>query len=340
MQLAKFLEEEIFPTAGVPVSLVPKLLSKDNMPFWEAAFTHESYNRNNGKNYDQFEKLGDSVLKTSYVNFLLEKYPTISSSELSSLSAHYLSKPVFADISVQLGLGKHMKTSVAQTLSSNEDLFESLIGALFWIGNRVGYGKGFIIADQFVKSIFIQIPIDMEVTRGPAKTQIKEIFEALKWGQPVGKWYPSSEGSKLGTFVIRYTPTAVTFLRDQGLPLVSDVLAEATGTTKKVASGEANRKALAALEEIGLTKEWANAYNKKLEMNSPELVSYLPSVEAKADKEGFVNLYFQTVSTTNEGKTVQLVGELENGERVILRQISSNKPVTEIHRDLFVEYLR
>lgn len=339
MQLAKFLEEEIFPTAGVPASLVPKLLSKDNMPFWEAAFTHESYNRNNGKNYDQFEKLGDSVLKTSYVNFLLEKYPNISSSELSSLSAHYLSKPILADISKQLGLGKYMHTSVAQTLSSNEDLFESLIGALFWIGNRVGYGKGFIIADQFVKSLFIQIPIDMQVTRGPAKTQIKEIFEALKWGQPMEEWHPS-EGGKLGTFIIRYTPTGVAFLRDQGLPLVNNVLAEATGSTKKVASGEANKRALATLEEIGLTKEWADAYNKKLEMNTPELSPYLARVETKAEKQGYVNLYFQSVSTTNEGKTIQLVGELENGDRVILTQETSDKPTTEIHRDLFVEYLK
>ena len=339
MQLARFLEHEIFPTAGVPASLVPKLLSKDNMPFWEAAFTHESYDRNNGKNYDQFEKLGDSVLKTSYVNFLLDKYPNISSSELSSLPNHYLSKPILADISKQLGLGKYMKTSVAQTLSSNEDLFESLIGALFWVGNRVGYGKGFIIADQFVKSIFIQIPIDMRITRGPAKTQIKEIFEALRWGRSIQEWYPGGPG-ELGTFIIRYTPTGVAFLRDQGLPLVNDILAKAQGSTKKVASGEANKKALAALEEIGLTKEWADAYNKKLEMNTPELSPYLPRVEAKANKQGYVNLYFQGVSTTNEGKTIQLVGELADGNRVILSQISSDKPTLEIHRELFVEYLK
>nr|WIL04439.1 ribonuclease III [Cedratvirus lena] len=339
MQLAKFLEEEIFPIAGVPASLVPKLLSEDNMPFWEAAFTHESYNRNNGKNYDQFEKLGDSVLKTSYVNFLLEKYPNISSSELSPLSAHYLSKPILADISVQLGLGKYMKTSVAQTLSSNEDLFESLIGALFWIGNRVGYGKGFIIADQFVKAIFIQIPVDMEIARGPAKTQIKEIFEALGWGRPIGEWHPSEAGEP-GTFIIRYTPRAVSFLRDQGLPLVNNILAESRGNTKTVTSEKANKKALSVLTDIGLTKEWASAYNKKLEMNTPELTPYLPRVEAKAEKQGYVNLYFQSVSTTNEGKTIQLVGELADGDRVILSQIASDKPTTEIHRDLFVQYLK
>lgn len=337
--LANYLEKAIFPLADVPPKLSEQLLSPENMELWRAAFTHESVDRNAAQNYDQFEKLGDAVLKTSYVNFLLHKYPTLTSSELSSLSSYYLSKPILADIAGQLGLARHMEIAISHSLSSSEDLFESLIGAMFWIGNLVGYGKGFIVSDQFVRGVFSQIPVDMSVTKGPPKTQLKEIFEALRWGKPVEEWI-QDEKSLPGTFFIRYTPTAMGFLKEQGLVLKSNILSAAKGSTKKVAGEEANRQAIEILSQLGITREWAEAYHRRLEMNSPELSPYIPRVEEKATKEGYVNLYFQNVATTNEERTIQLIGELPDGMKNILVQAGSpSKSTLEIHKDLLKAFL-
>lgn len=338
-RLSRFLEGSIFPIADIPPDMVKQLLSSQNLEIWKAAFTHESVNRNRGKNYDQFEKLGDSVLKTSYINFLLQKYPNISSSELNELVSHYLSKEVLGELSFKLNLPEYLDIEIGKSLSSSEDLFESLIGALFWIGNKIKYGAGFILADQFIFGVYSDIPLDMAVTRGPAKTQLKEIFESMHWGKPIETWTQKNI-SLPGKFIIRFTPEAMEFFKTQG-GLPNNLLAMAEGASKKIASKQANQEAIERLNKMGLTFEWAETYKRRLEMNSPELSPYIPQLEEKAVSEGFINVYFKNVEITNKEKTIQLIGELEGGEKKVLVQITAppDKSNINIHRELIQKYI-
>jgi len=338
-ELSNFLEGSILPLAKAPPPFVKQLLSPENLEIWNAAFTHESVNLNASQNYDQFEKLGDAVLKASFINYLLHKYPNMSSSGLSSLSSHYLSKKSLGKISFNLNLPVYLNTKISKDLSSAEDLFESLIGALFWIGNKIKYGSGFILADAFVFSVFSNVPIDMAITRGPPKTQLKEIFEAMHWGKPVEKWSQTNP-SLPGKFTISYTPEALEFFKEQGARQNS-ILATAEGGSKTIASDRASVNALKRLEEIGITFQWAEQYKRSVEFSDPKLAPYIPKLEEKASSEGFSNVYFNPVRITNREKIIQLIGEYPGGETKEIGQVqgtpeSSN---SSLHLKLIKKYL-
>lgn len=338
--LKVFLQSSIFPLSKVSDQFAVKLLAPDQMPRWIAAFTHESVNVNPASNYDQFEKLGDSVMKTCFLQFILTKYPNMDSNGLSELSAYYLSKPKLAEISNSLGLTNYVQISVKKSISVSEDLFESLIGALFWIGNvAILPGMGFVFAFNFVNNIFSQVEIDLGVVAGHVKSQVKEIFEKLGWKKAIEDWR-QEPGSSEGVFILRFTTEALRFLRNLGVNLNDDVLASSQlASTKKVASDQAYQQAVANLASLGIDRNWADDYRRVQEIQSPEFSKFLPGVIARMTNEGYSNVYFENVKVNSETSTVQLIGVSPTGEKKVLIQITRpGRDIEAIRKEVLSAY--
>jgi len=81
--LKNFLRYNILPKILSSDAALDKLVSDDAMKIWEVAFTNESFNPNQGYNYEELELLGDTKMNANYVKFLMASYPSITRSQLS-----------------------------------------------------------------------------------------------------------------------------------------------------------------------------------------------------------------------------------------------------------------
>lgn len=186
--LKNFLYNQILPMAepdpGRRRKLVDKCLHKnfDPMTKWKIAFTHESYNPNVGENYEELENYGDTVMKKIFTKYLMQKYPGINRAELSEMSHHYMSKPLQSPIALELGLHDWVRTPIDKNTHLFEDLLESFFGALSEVGDQVfAVGAGDSLCTTLLVNIYKDKQLDLNVLKGHAKTQVKNIFEKLNW---------------------------------------------------------------------------------------------------------------------------------------------------------------
>jgi dsRNA-specific ribonuclease len=155
---------------------------------WQSAFTNFSSDPNEGKNYEQGEKIGDSAAKLGLQDTMIDARPTITEHELTVAVNTILAKEQQATVSEALGFPPLMRTNYPDVNTDEaEDLFESFVGALYVMGNRESLGLGVIMVSRFLwylDSIDL-IDITDETYDTPPKTQISILFRSLGWGQPL-----------------------------------------------------------------------------------------------------------------------------------------------------------
>lgn len=312
--LRKFLYSNVVPLVEPNQTLRQRLVDLPAMKIWAVAFTHQSYNPNTAENYESLEKIGDAFMKAAFNEYLERRYPGVTQLELSELIAHYLSKPELAKISLQLGLDKWVRTNIEKDTHMFEDLLEATFGALSKIGNNLQHGVGYILCYNLIVNLFNPINIDLGVSIGKPKTQLKQLFEKMHWG-PVDEY--SSLKGELVEFEVYLTETAMNNIQELGIGL-DPLLGIGTGRTKTLAEITAYENALQTLNRVGITQDWADSQRKRSDFESPELAVYYSDALAKLRRQGFESMYFFLPKTNNRVCYVQLIGVDSNGRKQVL----------------------
>jgi dsRNA-specific ribonuclease len=334
--LKNFLLKEIIPLTTEDEEIRKKLVSDEAMKIWKVAFTHETFDPNYGKNYEVLELFGDKVIALDFTLYLMNAFENITVKELSELKNFYLSKEELARISSKYKLADWVRSPIQKNIDVREDIFESLFGALYIIGDKViKYGAGNILCQSLLFEIFEREEIDIErVSRGKPKTQVIEMFKKAGWGQIISEW---NEEKKILT--LKLPKFAVEDLKKKKIKLgEGEIFVVAEGNTKKSAEEAAYKKALNKLEELGLDREWFERRKVQRELESAEIIDFLPELEGKSKKEGYEYVYFSKPRVKEKEVFIQLIGVKSDGKKVIL-VTKSGKDISEAKRNVVKGYV-
>lgn len=289
-----------------------RMVNENAMEVWVPCFTHESFDPNVGRNYEELELVGDHSMEFNFIKYMYLTIPGITRSELSELKSKYISKAFQAQVGLKLGLEKWVRIRVEKNTHVFEDLLESFFGGLDTVGDRVfKFGAGAGLAYNMIVKIFADTPIDRALAKGRPKTQMKETFEKLHWGIPVETF---EEGAMYGDVIatVSLTREAMEALRSLGAKITSPTLAVESGTSKKVAFENAYRVALEKIRGMGITDEWVQQYRGNRDLTNPELIPYIQAVQNRLKRDGYNSFYFKKAQTTKQGKYIQLIGVRPN----------------------------
>lgn len=348
--LQNYLYNVLLPLAETNPDFRIKLVEEEAMASWIVAFTHESYNPNMVENYEEFEKLGDSVMKTTFYRYLMSRFEYLNKMQISQLGNYYVSKPVQAELAKKFGLVDWLRSGSQIDTHMAEDILEALFGALLLIGDQVyPMGNGYVLSYNLLVNIYNSIEIDLIHARDPPKTEVKNIFDKLKFGSVIETWYESGYGNGTsGTYELLFPKSIHEFILTNFKVDISKrkyVLAVVEGNTKKIAGNNAYKDALKYLNIIGLTLEWVQEQNSESDYETAEEYKnseLRPSYEKalkKAKSKGFNLLYFNKTKKGSKGCYVQLIGEEKNGHKVILRSISACPAITsQIKQEMLLSY--
>lgn len=318
--------------------LIEKMVSEESMKIWVNCFTHETYDPNVGKNYEELEMVGDHSMEYNFIMYLYKTIPGITRSELSELKSNYISKPFQAKVAINLGLPKWVRMGIGKDTHTFEDILESFFGGINLVGDMVfKFGAGTGLCYNMIVKIFENVQINMEFAEGKPKTQIKETFEKLHWGTAIANF---DKPGKITTASISFTPEAMETLKSVGLQLKSPVFAVATGTSKKVASDNAYKQALEVIRQMGITDEWVQKMRGNRDLDNPELIPYFQPVQEKLSREGYESFYLKKVKTTTEGKYIQMIGVKPDNTLVILATTDGPREETEGKAEILRKYLQ
>ena len=148
---------------------------------WIAAFTHLSFNRNHGGNYERLEFAGDRALKTAFAKYVFGKFPDVDEDKMTKMESYYMAKYVQNRIAEEMGLDQWIR-AIKDTIDVHvrEDVFESLFGAVLVIGDEViGKQAGMVLVQNLMENILNEIGVSPEKVKSPFKTDVKEILEGF-----------------------------------------------------------------------------------------------------------------------------------------------------------------
>jgi len=326
--LQHYLYNDILPLAEPDPTRRLKLVDQEPMLLWAKTFTHETYNPNLGQNYEELEKLGDAVMKTIFIKYLMIRFANINRAILSELSNHYLSKEKQAQIALNLGLDKWILILVDKNTHIFEDLLESLFGALLQIGDLVfKVGGGYVLCYNLLVSIYNSIDIDLSFAKGRSKTQVKQTFEKMSWPSLKELWDANADATS-GILYLKMDHCVLSSLANYGINFPNDILASAEGSTKKVATNNAYIIALNRLTELGITQEWADLQREQNEFMVPELAPYYQGALSRIQRDGYIDMFFRLPRKGTGGCYVQLIGVDKNDNLVVLKTVVDNKIIT------------
>ena len=312
--LQQFLYTELLPLAEPNDDRRVKLVAQNGMEMWQAAFTDKSYDPNYGFNYEVLEKIGDAAIKLVFNRYLLVRFPDIDQLELSELSAFYLSKTELASIGNKLGVGHYARTNLDKNTHLIEDIVESIFGALMIVGDQAfQVGVGYILCYNLAVNIWNNRALSLEVAAGMPKTQVKELFEKLRWG-------PVSESWEDPIFKVMSTSEARQQMEKVGIKLPV-VLGVGQGNIKVIASNAAYQVALTNLNKLGITQQYADEQRDKLEHEIPAIKSLLPVLQKKLVVQGYDSYVFSIPRTAVDRMYVQLLGVRPDGYKQVLSTV-------------------
>jgi hypothetical protein len=335
----------VLPDAGESRNQYARILISDEaMVIWVVVFTDPSVDRNGDSNYQLYELLGDRILGAAFSNFVVSRHPGITEEILTNINATYMSKFKQKEQANNLGLNKWVRTNTDITVHTSEDLFESLFGGLYKIGDTlIGKGNGYALCSNLITNLYYDLEINFDEILTQPITQIKEIFEKLNWtNQFDGKFKPtqlgdpkkiidkSSLSGKRWELTLKLTNNAIDFLKSKQIwgPGSSPILASVSGGNKDKVTSDAFRKALEKLKiDYGIDYKWAKEYaDIKLKEESERVAG------ERMRKDHILRLFF-TKNTKNESRQfLQLVGISPEHRNVIL--LSVNSPFGTLLNDL------
>ncbi len=234
-------EKEIFP---IPVDEIEKRLEyhfKDKHLLFQA-FKHRSFlnvtHESSKESNERLEFLGDAVLDLIIADHLYRHFDKENEGQLSKKRSVLVSRPVLAQITEELGLGKYLlldkgeeKTGGRSRLNNLANLFESVLGAIYMDG-------GIEAARGFVQRYVIKNR-DRLLTYKQYfnyKSTLLELAQGKGWGNPQYQIVEESGPDHKKRFVIR-------------VKVNNRWLAKGIGSSKKKAEQLAARNALQKLKK-------------------------------------------------------------------------------------------
>lgn len=358
--LLKFLYDDILPHAVTDPKMRSMLVSASAARIWIPAFTHSSYNPNDGENYEVLEKLGDSVMKLNFTWYMIKRYSNINEGQLGRLSDHYLSKEFQANLSNSYGFSEYILTNLDLSIHVREDVLEAFFGALFTASeiflpkfqistsssplprdsgrlslSAIKVSPACDVCYKFLSSIFDSgnIIIDLSLVLGPPTNQVKEIFEKMGWGNTNNVIQEIESEDRLAngefTITLKLTDRFLEWIHRYNLQhptrkvvIKNRIFARVTESTLKVAKKRAYFNGLEYLKTKGITLNWAEAMKTAAPTTDPYLVEYYPLAKARAIKEGMVKIIFSKGKEGSKVLFTQLLGVDENGRKYVLATIN------------------
>lgn len=303
-----------------------KILISDNaMKIWVVSFTDPSYDRNPDSNYELLELLGDRQLESLFTNFVVARYPNITEKTITEAKSTYMSKLDQAKKARELGLHKWVRTNMDLTIHTSEDLFESMFGALFKIGDLyIGKGTGYSLCNNLLTALFYNLTIDFDAIMTRSVTQIKEIFEKLGWselekfkveelGKPTFETLP--DGTLRWSLELRLLPRALAFLKTEGkLDTKGPVLTLKKGNNKTTLQTEAYFEAVKALKDrFGIDYKWASEYaEKKSDKEIREIAG------ERIIQDNLNQVFFSKNKKSGDRQFLQLLGTEKGTNRIVI----------------------
>lgn len=324
--LKHFLRTEMLPRVTTSKDAIEKMLAPEHFEMWQRAFTDQTFDPNQDKNYEIVELLGDAVLENVYLRYINEAFPTLNQSQLSELRMVHLAKNVQSQISMSLGMGKYVRTRVRLGAAIYEDVLEAFFGTLEIVGDAAfkkcaGYG----LCYNLVVSLYKDIPIEASHLLANAKTLVKQSAERLRIIQPGTHLPEDSVEDDRGyvTFTITMPPNGMTILKNLGIDIKSPVLARTVAKTKKMAGISAYKMALNTLNEIGVTPEFIEQIVNARDTTNSELLPYINAIQTRLKLEGFssytlTEIYKKGREGSKGSKYLQLIGVRPTGDKKVL----------------------
>lgn len=152
----------------------------------ELALTHRSYAYEHGgmPNNERLEFLGDSVLGFVVTAHIHERFSTLDEGELTKIKNAVVSAKALGALSLQLGVGEHLRLGKGEELTGGReknnllaDAFEAILGAVY-------VSKGLDAAFGMVKRFVFPLLSDPDALRAEAdpKTTLLELVQDKKLG--------------------------------------------------------------------------------------------------------------------------------------------------------------
>lgn len=320
-----------------------KLVSKEALKIWTSVFTHASYNPNNGENYEQYEKIGDAVMKLQLISILTEEIgiETLTPAITTYYVNDVLSKYNQGEMAKELGLTKYLRTNIPQTISSSEDLLEAFFGGLLEVGNKIlGFGTGYILTWNLAVNLYSGTEVENAEDLLHPKIAVKNIMDKLSLPNVEENSTINEENDKMTFKVVLELPKAsIDFFRKENIKIPS-ILATGYGTKKSEASFNAYKNALKTLNDYGITTEYADDYkNNLLYSKNKNLRIYESEVLQKLKTMGYSGFERQKFKTA-KSIVAQIIGLKDNKKYVVYTtEFPLNMNIIETIENLFKQFL-
>lgn len=145
--------------------LIPYILNKQTMKdYWIKAFTHFTTEPDVNENYESLEKLGDKVLKFSFMEYYMDRFPYAEPGELTNVEKFTQSNEEQIKLGKSMGVLNWAQIEEPLRINQkiNEDILESFAGALDKSLNSQGIvGVSVAIIINMFKLLFDSFSFDI-----------------------------------------------------------------------------------------------------------------------------------------------------------------------------------
>ncbi len=242
------------------------------------------------EDYETVETVGDSAIKTPFLEYLKTSFPGYVSAEFyTNAVAFYLSKEFLSDLSRKFGLTDLIRVpedikSITDSIA--EDVFEAFMGTCYELGNLYGpetvnFRAGDTIVSNLIIKIFNGIDISPSSVRTSAVTQLENYRSRFDWGKSLRTTYNASQlesqrkcyyyidrNSLLEIGVPQETINqfntgprrTIMFLLSEPEQEPQVLLSEGFGNDLQMAKVNSARLAVEFLEQLGVTDEYSKEY--------------------------------------------------------------------------------
>jgi ribonuclease-3 len=207
------------------------------------ALTHRSYvneHENEGLQHNEsMEFLGDAALGFLISSQIYRRFPNLTEGELSKIKAHLVSATMLLRLAEKIRLGQFLRLSHGEEKTGGRkkrailvDTYEAVVAAIYLDG-------GIEACSRFVHGQIEDVMEKLDVgqfTYGDFKSALQEELHNLGRPEPVYRVVDEIGPDHRKTFVVQVL-------------VHGDVVAEASGRTKKEAQQEAARLALEGLRQ-------------------------------------------------------------------------------------------
>lgn len=266
----------------MPPAEFPKYLTQIHMQQWIIAFTHESYDSK--FNYETIELLGDKILGSSLMKYLLKAHPGYSNAEYTELIRACVETYANGARAVRHRMDKYVRivrrygSPVPQSVYG--DVFEAFIGALYNVSEGVNAGLGSLNCDNMITSIFNGENINTDERFGTSKTIVQQIFGRLGAGELSEKIEGSGGDDPKVKVTLSISPTMAgkinerlrnVFGATKAPRVTAGVIGEASLLSKKASSQAAYTMAKDTLKNFGITRDVAFSVKTAIDISDPNL---------------------------------------------------------------------